>query len=136
MNDRELEIHNLTKALALALTRVIRARERRDRRAARAGIVPSLEIFDAAELMAMPLRSRGFCDAEALANPQQHDERLALMAVRWIGERLHKLGGEGLMLKAIEKATARRRRGNYMSSIADHRWDGVGRTTEHAGWCC
>lgn len=64
---------------------------------------------------------------EAHALLQRPVSEALRQAVRTLGERLHELGGEDLMLEvcdrvsALDPANEGRR-----SSIMDHRWDGIG----------
>lgn len=73
-------------------------------------------------------------DAAALfMNPVAEALRLA---VRTLGERLHEIGGQQLMTEVLDRVAERDpEHWGRRVSIMDHRWDGIGRTADHPGWC-
>lgn len=61
---------------------------------------------------------------------------LCRQAVTTFGERLFEIGGMTLMQDALYRL-AERDPANYGRRVAimDHRWDGIGRQGDSAGWC-
>ena len=73
---------------------------------------------------------------KGLASREECRERMALLALRWLGELIHERGGIRLIQDICETVAARNPKcEGRMLSICDHQWDSIGCTATSAGWC-
>jgi hypothetical protein len=122
-------LKNATRALELTLQSIIDARADQPRST-------DLPVIDPRNWHGKPIPTREESTMEKLASDAKHSEAIATVALHWVGERLYKSGGIELMQETIMATAARNPScGGLMMSIADSKWDGIGRTKDDAGWC-
>jgi hypothetical protein len=122
-------LKNATRALELTLKSIIDARADRPRST-------NLPEIDPRDWHGKPIPTRDESTMEKLASNAKHREAVAIVALRWIGERLYENGCIELMQDTLETVAARNPScGGKMLSIADSKWDGIGRTKDDVGWC-
>lgn len=93
-----------------------------------------LRPFNFGELMkAVDASQAARATTELIRNPIGEAVRSAVVV---LGQRLHEIGGMGLMTEVLDDtAEADPQNRSLRETIMDRRWAGIGRSAGSAGWC-